>query len=219
MDNISLKFKNNFPPYDETICIGGSRRKGKILAWIKTDDATTTADIISKVAGILYEESSKFFPRPEQTEARAYFCGQLLETALKKIPFGMNSDTCHKAFSNTTPKFQLEVCIGSIEQIEAFDKKNFRHREKRGKRWFGHCYTKSCSTKDLTNLYVVVRNESKKEKFTAARIIAVAAHELIHAVDQIARAHSNFDFYTRRILFRNLFVQILNELGVQEKVE
>jgi len=220
MKETELRFNNCFPPFNEKIYIGEDSKKGKrekYLAWIKISDTTTVVDVIARVASILYEESARFFPGTQQTEARAYFVSLLFEPALKKFNLKMDSNTCHKVFSNTTPKFRLEVFAGSYEEVEKFDKKNFHYRE-RGTGWAGHCYTKSCSRKDKTNLFVVVKTANKKgEKFTQEKVISVMAHELVHAVDVIGRYHSDLDFRTRRVLFRNLFSQILCGLDVHEE--
>ena len=209
-----LIFKNNYPELNAIIWVGGEKKpKGQFLSWIKSSDAV---NILSRIAAALYGQSAEFFPHNEQREARAYFVSQLMEDQLKKLgTMTLDNTSVLMKFSNTTPKFSLSVCVGTNSEVEEFDKKHFHYSKPKKSSFSGHCYPKSNSNRDRTNLFVAVktaRNEDR-EAFPVYKLVSIIAHEMIHAVDQIGGRHSDMDFRSRRILFRHLYAEVLEKLG------
>jgi hypothetical protein len=211
MKKATLKIKNNFPEVNEIIQISPERPKGgDYLAWVKSGEGVTDSKVLAEVAATLYRETGKYYPRPEQMEARAYFMSQLLDKQLEGHVV-LKELKVNKCFINNTPEFRLRVFVGTHEEVVAFDKKHFPYKDK-VEPYLGHCYPES--RKELCNLFCVIKITNKKGKpVKPETIITTILHEMLHAVDSIGNDHSNLDYYTRGVLFKHLVIPILEELG------
>ena len=215
MKKKTLKFKNNFPKINEVIQISPERPKGNYLAWVKSGEGVTDSKILAEVAASLYKEAGKYYPKPEQMEARAYFVSQLLDKQLEGHVV-LKKFEIDKCFTNNTPEFRLRVFVGTYEEVIAFDKKHFPYKEKT-ETMLGHCYPKD-SRKDPCNRFCVIRTTSRKGKpVKPETVVTTILHEMLHAVDAVGNDHSNMDFYTRGVLFKHLVIPILEELGLKWK--
>lgn len=214
MKEATLKIKNNFPKVNEVIQISPERPKGDYLAWVKSGEGRDDSRILAEVAASLYKEAGKYYPRPEQTEARAYFVSQLLDLqkAMEGITLPKLRKKFDKCFTNNTPEFRLRVFVGNYEEVIAFDKKHFPYKDK-VEPYLGHCYPKS--KKDSCNRFCVIKTTNRKGKPVARQtVVTTILHEVLHAVDAVCNDHSNMDYTTRAVLYKHLLIPIFEELGL-----